>query len=133
MATDYERTKRDIAQLLAHSEVFPDHVEVEPRDTNAHTLFLRAHWMVHGQDKDRRSVPIRFAIDGRVIVELAKFNAAQRKLFEEHFLHFVANRMRDYDVESGAPKAGNSSAFDIIFDEDGMKSFYDALAKLPQT
>src|SRR5271169_3638731 len=133
MAMDYESSKRDIAQLLAEFERFPDHVEVTPH-TNANTLFLRVSWMVHGQGEDRQCVPIRFAIDGRVIDVITKQDPAQRKVFEEHFLCFVRNRMLDYDIESGMPnKSRHGSTFDIIFDEDDMKPFYDDLKKLPRT
>jgi len=133
MAIDYESSKRDIAQLLAELKSFPDHVEVTPH-TNANTLFLRVSWMVHGQGEDRQCVPIRFAIDGRVIDVLTKQDPAQRKLFEEHFLRFVNDRMRGYNIESGMPSiSGHASTFDIIIDEDDLKPFYDDLKKLPRT
>lgn len=131
MAVDYESSKRDMAQLLAEFKSFPDHVEVTPRNTNTHTLFLRVSWMVHGQGGDRQCVPIRFAIDGRVIDVLTRQDAAQRKLFIEHFLRFVDDRMLDYNIEGGMPnKSRHGSNFDIIFDEDNMKPFYDALKTL---
>jgi len=130
---EYEATRWDIARLLTESERFPSGAEVVPDNAHehAHALFLSVTWRVPGQDRDRLCVPIRFAIDGDVIALLHEIqDQAERKLFDEYFLRFVDDRMRDYDIKSGRSNTNmHGSTFDIIFDTDDMKPFHDALAK----
>ena len=96
--------------------------------TNAdpRTIFLHVSWPVHRLGNYRRSVPIRFAIQGEVIDEVARFAQERIELFDDYFLRFVRDRLGEYDRDRGAPKNSCGASFDIIFDRTDLALFYKA-------
>jgi hypothetical protein len=128
---NYDEAKAHISRLL-ETEIFDYEADITPSSANPNALFLCASEKIHGDGKDRLSVPIRFAVDGPVIDQLAHLDEERRKIFAKHFLRFVENRMSGYDRDRGVPKSGHDPSFDIIFDGSDLKSFYDAL-KSPST